>query len=349
MRERLREFIAACFYYSGLVKLALWWKQRTGQQLIVLNYHRADGNLGAQMRYLRRHYRIMHLEEALEEFYAQQAGRQVPGRKNDPRIPMVLTFDDGYLDNYALAAPLARELQVPITIFIIPGYVESGEYFWWLSARKLVSLINADKVTFDGQAYDLSGATGREKLAKAVDARVRFATSIAEREAFMSALQQKLGVFLPKRSGEATDDPALPMCWDQIRELDQEGWVSFGAHTVHHPILACLTDTTEVQCEVVESRQILERELGHPVRTFAYPVGKLRHIGDTALQAVKSAGFDWAVTTLEEAVTSESNPFLLGRFPGDTTLNWMVMACELSGLLGIMSRFKKKYVRFFKK
>jgi len=70
MRERARVFIAACFYYSGLVKLAYWWIRRSGQRLIILNYHRATGgDLHRQILYLHRHYRILHLEEALEELY----------------------------------------------------------------------------------------------------------------------------------------------------------------------------------------------------------------------------------------------------------------------------------------
>src|SRR2546427_3585444 len=54
-------------------------------------------------------------------------------------------------------------------------------------------------------------------------------------------------------------------------------------------------------------RTVLEQQLGHPVRTFAYPVGKAEHIGAAALRAVREAGYDWAVTTIyrSEEHTSE--------------------------------------------
>src|SRR5579885_8970 len=130
MRRRILICIAACFYYSGLVALARWYAQRGRRRLVILNYHRATGDtLRRQLLYLRRHYRIMHLEDALEEFYAPS----LPGQtRSDRRIPLVLTFDDGYRDNYTYAFQLACELRVPITVFLIPGYVESGERFWWL-------------------------------------------------------------------------------------------------------------------------------------------------------------------------------------------------------------------------
>src|SRR5947208_298270 len=71
MRKRVLTFIAACFYYSGLVKLACWWTQRSGKRLVILNYHRATGgDLRHHLLYLRDHYRILHLEEALQELYS---------------------------------------------------------------------------------------------------------------------------------------------------------------------------------------------------------------------------------------------------------------------------------------
>ncbi len=343
MRERIRIYIAACLYYSGLVRLGLWWRQRSGRHLIILNYHRAAGNLRAQLDYLRRHYRIMHLEDALQEFYGPDGqGKQ----GNDRRIPLVLTFDDGYQDNYSYAFPLVRTLQVPMTIFVIPGYVESGEYFWWLAAEKLVKSVKIDTVIFEGQTYHPAETEDRRSLTKAIDTCLRYATSVAEREERLAQIQQSLGVALPRRGYGNGDESSLPITWEQMREMEESGWVSFGAHTVHHPILAYLADATEAQREVTESRRLLEQKLGHPVATFAYPVGRDQHIGGQGVQAVQAAGFKWAVTTLEGENTRQTDPYLLNRAPGDIELHWLVMAAELVGLLGIVSRFRKKYEKF---
>src|SRR6516162_3859510 len=138
MRKRILTFIAAIFYYSGLLRLARWWMQRKGQNLIILNYHRATGgDLRRHLLYLRRHYRMMHLEEALEELFDTKSESK---QKRDRRTLLALTFDDGYFDNYPAAFTLARELRVPFTIFLIPGYIESGEHFWWLEGKRLARL-----------------------------------------------------------------------------------------------------------------------------------------------------------------------------------------------------------------
>src|SRR3989441_2162089 len=183
MRKRLLTFIAACFYYSGLVKLARWRIRHLGHRLIILNYHCATGgDLRSHLLYLRRHYRMLHLEEALEELYAPpQDGKY----RRDQRTLLVLTFDDGYRDNYMHAFALAQQLQVPITIFLIPGYIESGEYFWWLLGAHLVHHAQVDKVTIGGRTYRLRQPNERNLLAQAIDTHARHSRSVAEREAFL--------------------------------------------------------------------------------------------------------------------------------------------------------------------
>lgn len=98
MRKQVGIILAALFYYSGLPGLARWWMQRKRQRLIILNYHRAKGgDLRRHLLYQRRHYRIMHLKEALEELYDEH---KVQRGKKDRRTMLTLTFDDGYHDKY---------------------------------------------------------------------------------------------------------------------------------------------------------------------------------------------------------------------------------------------------------
>src|SRR5579863_10118494 len=154
MREQLRIMVAACFYYSGIVRLAYRWKrQRSGQHLIILKYHRAaGGDLRRQMLYLKRHYRILPLETALQELYAPYK-KQSQARERC--IPLALTFDDGYYDNYTDAFAIACELQMPFTIFLPPGYVGGNARFWWLESNHLLTHAQVEEVTIDGQPYHL--------------------------------------------------------------------------------------------------------------------------------------------------------------------------------------------------
>ncbi len=349
MRERMRIFAAACFYYTGIVHLVLWWKQRMGKRLTILNYHRAGGpHIQHQLRLLRRHYRILHLEEALDEFYGTQPAPPGARGRHDRRAPLAITFDDGYLDTYTCAWQLACQLRIPITVFLIPGYVESGTYFWWLADDYLAQHSRVETITVENRSYCLKWVEERKALAQLIDQRTRYATSVAEREQFLQYLQEVLKTPLPNRQQYGTVDPSLPINWYEIREMEQSGWVSFGAHTMHHPILAYLSDADEEYREVKQCRDVLEQQLGHPVRCFCYPVGRTEHIGSRTIEAVKRAGYYWALTTLEDVNVPQTDPYLLARLPGDENQHWLVMASELAGLLGNTSRFRKKYGKLFK-
>jgi len=318
-----------------MVALARWWLKLSAPHLVILNYHRATGgDLRRHLLYLHRHYRILHIEEALEELYGQRKNRR---HVRAQRTTLVLTFDDGYRDNYTHAFALACELQIPFTIYLLPGYIESGEYFWWLEGNRLVKHAQIQETMIDGHTYYFNNAEKRAELARAIDAHLRSARSVAEREDFLGSVRERLEV---SSSVRTEDIPSLPLTWEQVREMERSGWVSFGAHTMHHPILAYLTDKTEIEYEITACRTVLEQQLGHPVRTLAYPIGQLRHIREDMLQSVRQAGYEWACTTRYGFNTRESNPYLLKRIEVDVDQHWLVMAAEAAGLWSFLSRLR---------
>ena len=346
MLRRMEILIAAGFYYSGLVHLVRWWRQRSQQSLVILCYHQAaGGNLRQHLLHLRRHYRLLHLEAALEELYTSHK-RESPRR--DRRTPLVLTFDDGYRDTYTHALALARELRVPITTFLIPGYIENGSRFWWQEGDHLVRRAQASEATIEGRTYHLDKLAERKALAQAIDTHVRYVTSVARREEFLVSVCRALvapSIVIAEKEEQAT----LPLTWAEVQEMEESGWVSFGAHTMHHPVLAYLTDPAEVQYEVSACRVVLERRLGHPVRTFAYPVGQPEHIGEHGLPAAREAGYGWAVTTIDGFNTPQTDPYLLRRVVVDVDQHWLSVAAKASGVWRFFRRLCRMPITLIRK
>ncbi len=95
----------------------------------------------------------------------------------------------------------------------------------------------------------------------------------------------------------------------QLRELASSGLVDIGAHTVHHVGLQ-YTDQKTVKKEVEESKSLLEGMLGVPVVSFAYPDGSY---DDSAISAVKNAGFTTAVSTRPGIENGVENRYALFR------------------------------------
>lgn len=338
MRRRIAMVFAALLYYSGLVPFIVWCRRLSSRRLIILNYHRSmGGDFRRHLLYFRRHYRVLHLEEALEELFS--VSRKT--KRKDRRIPLVITFDDGHRDNYAHAFELARELQVPITFFIPTGYIESGDNYWWLEGKRLVDHMCLEKVMLEGFTYHLDEPEERKALEQLIDGHLRNAKSVAEREAFLKEIRRALAVPL---TFTLEEELLLPMSWEQIREMDDSGWVTFGAHTVNHPVLSCLANPAEVRQEVSECRVVLEEKLGHPVRSFAYPIGKPKDISEEALHAVKEAGYSWAVTTVSGVNTPSCNPYQLLRLSSTVFHHWLIQAASTAGVWKLVSpEWRKTY------
>ncbi len=336
MRRYILVGIAALFYYSGLVHLARWWTRRSSQHLIILNYHHAsEGSLRRHFSYLKKHYRIVHIDTALDELYNLT-------KKNQPQnmerlTTLSITFDDGYRDNYTYAYPLASELKVPFTIYLVPGYIESGSHFWWEEGKRLVSRTQMSNANIEERSYDLEKSHERAALATAIDRYVRHAQSVAERETFLLSARKMLSV---PSTPLKEDVSSLPLTWEQVKEMDMSGWVTFGAHTMNHPILAYLTDYSEMQQEIKECRTVLEQQLGHSVYSFAYPVGQMQHIGSDVRHAVCKVGYKWAVTTNYGINGPQSDPYMLRRIEVDVDQHWLLVAAEAAGLWSFFSRLR---------
>lgn|SRR5579859_1079975 len=341
-RRHLRIILCGCFYYSGLIGLICWWKQLLEPRLLILNYHEATGgDLRRHLLYLRKYYRIEPLVTALESFYKQPRQSK---KSRDQRIPLVMTFDDGYYDNYTHGLALAKELCVPLTIFLIPGYIENGHRFWWNEAKSIDRFVQLPMVAFEGHKYHLDQPVERAALLKLIDTRVRYAATVGEREQFLEMVHQTLGI--PAACPE--EQVHLPVTWEEVQKMEASGWISFGAHTMHHPFLGYLTHVDEVVSEVVEGREALQQKLGHPVVTFAYPGGQPEQIGAYGQHAARQAGFDWALTTTQGVNRRDTDPLMLRRIEVNLSDHWLVMAAKTSGLLGFFLRLRQLPRAFLK-
>ncbi len=99
------------------------------------------------------------------------------------------------------------------------------------------------------------------------------------------------------------------LTWPLLHGLERRG-IEIGSHTLAHVNLTALSDADALH-ELVASRRVLERRLGHPVQWFAYPYGKFdaRIVG-----LVRRAGYVLAVTTQGGSAQSAAAPLELHRY-----------------------------------
>src|ERR1039458_10382249 len=104
------------------------------------------------------------------------------------------------------------------------------------------------------------------------------------------------------------------LTWNEIRELRNHG-IYFGSHTVTHPQLSSL-DASAVKSEIVNSKQVLEENIGGCVDSFAYPyafpeqnASFVRMLRDTLIDA----GYHQGVSTRIGTARPPANRYFLRR------------------------------------
>jgi peptidoglycan/xylan/chitin deacetylase (PgdA/CDA1 family) len=111
--------------------------------------------------------------------------------------------------------------------------------------------------------------------------------------------------------------------WDQLRQMAADTLITIASHSVTHPPdLRALPDD-KLQTEVVESKQLLETELGIPIRYFTYPEGKY---DQRVVKSVQSAGYLAALTMsdVDEGFAGESESLLAIKRFGQSGLQKVI-------------------------
>ena len=211
-----------------------------------------------------------------------------------PPLSVILTFDDGYLDNYQIAYPILKKYGISAIIFLPTDYIDRQNVFWW---DKLYYIIyNSPKQSLEmnhAQGLGMLDLGSRDKRAAALDKLLAMAKRIpdTDRVALLEEVYAK---------AEVTVDPlAFPrqaVNWGEVKEMIQ-GDMEFGAHTLSHPILSRLPQDKLAE-ELTLSRRKIQQETGQPVDCFCYPVGLEGTFNDNVVEAIRHAGFTYATTAL---------------------------------------------------
>lgn len=247
------------------------------------------------------------------------ADKLMQGQKLPTRA-VCISFDDGYSDNYKYAYPILRKYNVPATIFLTTGYIENSDTFWDDKVRFAIWNTNVERFTIDDLGfYRVRSASDRLQVMNRVIDHLR-ELSNTEKYPIVKKLLAELQVEIPSGFG---DD--ISLTWREILEMSNNG-VSFGAHTVTHPILTKVS-LEDAKTEITLSKKAIEENVRIPCTLFAYPNGCFNN---ELIRLVRDIGFTCAVTTIPRLVTNDADRFMLSRLDAGPSL--YAFKCNLSGL-----------------
>ncbi len=308
LKQNLKFALAGLLYYSGAFTLCCLWRQRrSGRKVCVLGLHRVlteeqlhsanslegiilhEKTFAAVLEFLGRSFSIISLDSFLR-------GPKGPGRSAKPRC--LLTFDDGWKDNYITALPLLKRFNIPATVFAVAGLIGTERTFW---VERLMRIWRDD--------------TRRDELRATLEAGAGAVTEqdwfghVVERLKHMPAAQrdQILEPLTASPEGLLANGDLL-LTWEEARQMQREG-IEIEAHSVSHPLLVYEDDCT-VKHELQDGKLELEQKLGKKIRAFAYPNGTW---DQRVRKLVQDAGYECAFVTERGWYREGDDPFSIRR------------------------------------
>jgi peptidoglycan/xylan/chitin deacetylase (PgdA/CDA1 family) len=208
-----------------------------------------------------------------------------------PRYPALITFDDGYADNFHHAYPVLAAHHVPAVIFLTTGYIERSIPFYWDFAAYCFAHTSTDSATLPvtGSQQWTTDQNRQTVLNEWLESLKKLPD--VEKQRHLDALPALLNVSVPDETFAG-----MHLTWDQVREMVTNG-ITMGSHTMSHPILTRIS-LDEAELELRGSKQRIEEETGQKVTGLAYPNGGQSDFSTSIQHIAQKLGYDVAFTLL---------------------------------------------------
>ncbi|MEN6554382.1 MAG: polysaccharide deacetylase family protein [Methanobacterium sp.] len=235
-------------------------------------------------------------------------------REPIPQRSVILTFDDGYKDNYVNAYPLLKKYEIPATIFLTTKHIGSGELPWNDKVGYIIynTPLNQIKIDEIGD-YPIDSKFRKYQAFSEIKKKLIKCNEI-EKSSLIKKLANFCHINVPLEIGNE-----LMLSWDEVIEMDENG-VDFGAHTVNHPILTNI-NINDAKWEILQSKKVIEEKIGKQVNSFSYPYGNFnQNISDM----IQELNFKCAVTLNQKLInTGNDELYSLGRIDGFEDLSFL--------------------------
>ena len=287
----------------------------------------------AQIRFLKSRYDV--ISPAL--FYEWLQGREAL-----PHRSVLLTCDDGLLNNFTVMVPVLQEAGLQCLFFVTAKSVSDQPGMLWYVELYLMMQRARPGVELRWRnirvaALDSAPEKTHAQWLKLMDE--LSGLDSGERSLFLDEAIERWGLD-PEWKKKYLQDPLLRQRFQllegvQLRELVRAG-MTIGAHTLSHPMLSRQPDASALN-EIVESKRELEQAIGIPVWAMAYPYGNSAAVGDRELRFAQEAGYSGAFMNIPGDL-SGAGKFSLPRVHLTADMGWGTFEANVSGFHHALQR-----------
>jgi len=182
---------------------------------------------------------------------------------------ILLTFDDGYHNNFLYAVPILRRLNIPAIFFVSHRHCQDGQYLWFSYLKALDGFYKEPEIVLRNNRFDLRG---RDRQASIQAIR----SILLGLKPHPSAMYKAIDLELPRMESFVPQGMISEyfsgMAPEELKTIAQDELFTLGVHTADHAFLTRCT-SSEARSQLRQNIDFLKDITGIQPSVVAYPSG----------------------------------------------------------------------------
>jgi peptidoglycan/xylan/chitin deacetylase (PgdA/CDA1 family) len=215
---------------------------------------------------------------------------------NLPRNAYAITFDDGFENNYSLAAPILDDLNLPSTFYFSTDFIENNSMSWIDKIEYCVELKKKGEVYIPWLKRKISFDSKKSKIILLDNIRYfvknNFGFNINN---FVNHFYDECDIPVINNSNTNIDKK---INWKQTSILKNHGLFNIGGHSHDHLSLGLLSNKQST-LQIKKSFIFFKKRINLNLKHYSYPEGRKIDYNKLVISRLKSRGIKLCPTAIE--------------------------------------------------
>ncbi len=221
-----------------------------------------------------------------------------------------ITFDDGFYNNFKIAAPILKKKKLFATFYITTNFIDKNEMSWIDKIEQMVEKIKFVKLIYIFNKKFKIQNTHKSKIKFLNSVRRHAKKSKTNFEQLVSSIKSQIGY--NDKLSNLNNILDKKMNWSQVKKLNNSKYFSIGGHTINHTILSFL-NFEDVKKEIAKSIYTIKKKTNIKVEHYSYPEGLKHTYGKREINLLKKNGIKICPSAEFGINTNKQNLFNLKR------------------------------------
>ena len=226
---------------------------------------------------------------------------------------VAITFDDGFKNNYEVAAPILDKLNFKATFYITSGLINTNNLFWVDQLENSINSFTIEQFSLElgGKNHDFKTNTLENKI-ESLKAIKHFCKKT------MNSEKNRIVDYINKLSlSSIVNTKKIPnyeiMNWSDIRKLNENKNFILGGHSLKHNLFSKIESKLELKKDIETSIDLIKNNIGENIHHYSYPEGQKIHFNKSIIKILKKNKIKCCPTAIDGINDGSEDLFSLKR------------------------------------